>query len=114
MQDKLSTQEDITYPKQSDWISTVWQTWFSQDNTKPYAAFGIISDNFSKVWEWDMISDLIILSQNIIYLWSPPLLYYPILQDFIYAKKNPEEFIRSESDLKKNIVRSPQSISIDT
>jgi len=49
LQDKLSAQEDITYPKQSDWVSTVWQTWFSQDNTKPYAAFGIISENFSKI-----------------------------------------------------------------
>lgn len=35
---RLQMQEDITYPKtNTDWVSNVWETWFSDDKTPPYA-----------------------------------------------------------------------------
>jgi hypothetical protein len=35
---RLQMQEDITYPKtNTDWVSNIWETWFSDDKTPPYA-----------------------------------------------------------------------------
>ena len=34
---KLATQEELVFPKQSDdWIFRTWQTWFSDDHSQPY------------------------------------------------------------------------------
>lgn len=45
---KLSTQEEITYPKSSDdWVNHIWQTWFSEDSMKPFAAAGINTEQFA-------------------------------------------------------------------
>lgn len=47
---KLSTQEEMTFPKSSDdWVTNIWQTWFSEDSMKPYAASGIITEQFSLI-----------------------------------------------------------------
>lgn len=35
---RLQMQEEITYPKtDTDWVSNIWETWFSDDKTPPYA-----------------------------------------------------------------------------
>ena len=50
IQNKLAVQEDMTYPKVSDdWINKIWNTWFSEDYSKPYASVGVVSENFSSI-----------------------------------------------------------------
>lgn len=45
---KLSVQEEITYPKSSDdWVNNIWQTWFSEDSMRPFAASGINTEQFA-------------------------------------------------------------------
>lgn len=37
MTQKLAAQEELVFPKQTDdWIYRTWQTWFSDDHTRPY------------------------------------------------------------------------------
>ena len=37
IREKLKNEESIMYPKQDDnWIYNIWNTWFSENNTKPY------------------------------------------------------------------------------
>jgi hypothetical protein len=41
---RLDAQENVTYPKaNTDWVSKVWETWFSDDITPPYAHTDITS-----------------------------------------------------------------------
>ena len=48
VQKKISVQEDLTYPKMSDdWTTKIWNTWFSEDHSKPYASTGVSSSQFS-------------------------------------------------------------------
>ena len=45
---KLTTQEELTYPKSNDdWVNNVWQTWFSDNHTKPYGAMSMVSEQFA-------------------------------------------------------------------
>ena len=45
---KLSVQEEITYPKSSDdWVTNIWQTWFSEDSMRPFASSGINTEQFA-------------------------------------------------------------------
>jgi hypothetical protein len=38
MEQKLKSQEEITYPKPSDnWVNDIWQTWFNGNYQRPYA-----------------------------------------------------------------------------
>lgn len=35
---RLNAEEDLVYPKMSDtWVYKIWNTWFSEDNRRPYA-----------------------------------------------------------------------------
>lgn len=35
---RLNAEEDLVYPKMSDtWVYKIWNTWFSEDNQRPYA-----------------------------------------------------------------------------
>ena len=35
---RLDVQEELIYPKvNTDWVSQIWDTWFSEDKTVPYA-----------------------------------------------------------------------------
>lgn len=50
IKNKLSVQEELTYPKVStDWTTNVWNTWFSEDHAKPFASVGVISEYFSTI-----------------------------------------------------------------
>lgn len=45
---KLSVQEDMTYPKSSDdWVFSIWKTWFSEDSSKPFASSCVTTEQFS-------------------------------------------------------------------
>lgn len=38
IEQKLKSQEDVTYPKQSDnWVNDIWKTWFNGNYQRPYA-----------------------------------------------------------------------------
>lgn len=50
MDHKLSVQQDIVYPKLSDeWTHNVWNTWFSDNSTRPFASTGVVSQPFALV-----------------------------------------------------------------
>jgi len=50
MDHKLAVHQDIVYPKLSDeWTHNVWNTWFSDNSTKPFASTGVISQPFALV-----------------------------------------------------------------
>ena len=39
IQEKLQNEESISYPKTDDnWVFNIWNTWFSQEKTPPYAS----------------------------------------------------------------------------
>lgn len=38
IESKLSNEEELTRPKSSDnWVFNIWETWFSENNTEPFA-----------------------------------------------------------------------------
>ena len=39
IQEKLQNEESIAYPKTDDnWVFNIWNTWFSNEKTPPYAS----------------------------------------------------------------------------
>jgi hypothetical protein len=50
MDHKLAVQQDIVYPKLSDeWTDNVWNTWFSDNSTRPFASTGVVSQPFALI-----------------------------------------------------------------
>jgi hypothetical protein len=50
IQEKLNNEENISYPKTNDnWVFQIWNTWFSDEKTKPYAESLPFKMNYSKI-----------------------------------------------------------------
>ena len=48
--EKLVNEENLAYPKDNDnWVFQIWNTWFSENNSKPFANNTFLKTNYTKI-----------------------------------------------------------------